>query len=169
MKKTNVTIKDDRMTIMAPNAKTPSVMSIDMDKVRKGQFGVVENKAGESVLEFKPDGRKTGDVVALYTNPADAGQALQSIFKSLGGKAKSNKGIVSLILYLLKIIALTAFVIIVIAVILLFLLQQWAGDLTNNITDNVTDASVSIEVQSGSQALSVGVPIPVDVYVETLE
>lgn len=168
--KTTVTQRGDQLTIMAGNALTPSVLSLDIDKARKGQFGLSDNKQGESVLEFKPEGRKTADVIAIYAHQKDARKALASIFKSMGGNADGNKSIVSLILYILKIMGLTLLIIFIIGLLLFFGVQQFLlGDVNDSAAPVAFESAPSSAQQIDRQSLPVGVPFPVDTYVQTLE
>ncbi len=169
MKKTTAQVKDDRLNIMASNARTASVVSLEMDKVREGGFIINETKDGGSALEFKPAGRKTGDVLAVYNQSSDAAKALEVIFKAIGNGKKGTKNIIVVILYLIKILFLTFLVLFVLGVILFYALGNAVKDV---VQDNVNVSTVVVDestVENIDEPLPLGEPFPVDRYVETLE
>lgn len=167
MPKTTAYIRDNRLTIMTPNARTASVMSIEMSKVSDGGFELVEQKDGGIALEFKPAGRKTGDIIAVYNQSKEANKALEAVFKTLSGGASPNKKktVIGFILYILKIIGLT-FLALVILGIIIFLLT---GNNTNKALVEQMDAIEQTATVAGKNELPLGEAFPVDQYVETLE
>ncbi len=164
MNKTTAQIKDERLTIMAPNARTASVMSLELSKVQEGEFTLNETKDGGTALEFKPAGRKTSDVIAVYNKSSDASKALKAVFEAIGGSKKRN--VIGFMLYILKILALTIFVIIIIATLLFFALGQTVKDVA---TEGAMVSGNNTQDIIDTAPLPVGEPFLVDEYVKTLE
>lgn len=162
MAKTKAHVKDGHLVILAQDASPPGVVSLPLEQAKTGGFEL-STEGGTAKLSFKPAGRKTGDVIAVYGHYSRAEKALRNVYDALGGTGGTRKIFKLIGLGLLVLLGLWILLSVAVA---LFEKKPSSSDA---IVGSQPEAIGAPLVSSSGGALPAGEPFPVDDYVQQLQ